>query len=66
VAAEGIVEAFVLGVYLEETAQRQHLATQIGSPAVLSAEQITVINRNLWKPNLLRKVWDYHYGKLKR
>jgi L-fuculose-phosphate aldolase len=66
VAAEGIIEAFVLGVYLEETAQRQHLATQLGSPAVLSPEQIKVIAGNLWKPNLLRKVWDYHQGKLQR
>jgi len=66
VAAEGIVEAFVLGVYLEETAQRQHLATQLGAPAVLSAEQIAVIAANLWKPHLLRKVWDYHHGKLRR
>lgn len=66
VAAEGILEAFVLGIYLEETAQRQHLATQIGQPAVLTAEQVKVINRNLWKPNLLKKVWDYHQGKLRR
>ena len=64
VAAEGILEAFVLGVYLEETAQRQYLATQIGRPTVLSSEQIETIGRNLWKPNLLKKVWDYHKAKL--
>ncbi len=64
VAAEGILEAFVLAFYLEETAQRQHLATQIGTPAVLSPEQVAVIARNLWKPNLLQKVWDYHHAKL--
>ena len=66
VAAEGIVEAFVLGIYLEETAQRQHLASQLGEPAVLTAEQVATIGRNLWKPNLLRKVWDYHHAKLRR
>ena len=66
VAAEGIIEAFVLGFYLEETAQRQHLATQLGTPAVLSPEQVAVISGNLWKPNLLKKVWDYHRGKLQR
>jgi L-fuculose-phosphate aldolase len=65
-AGEGILEAFVLGVYLEETAQRQHMASQLGMPAVLTPEQIAVINRNLWKPNLLKKVWDYHHAKLKR
>lgn len=66
IAAEGIVEAFVLAVYLEETAQRQHLAMQLGSPSVLSPEQIALINANLWKPHLLRKVWDYHHAKLHR
>jgi ribulose-5-phosphate 4-epimerase/fuculose-1-phosphate aldolase len=65
-AAEGIVEAFVLAVYLEETAQRQHQATQLGAPAVLTPEEIEAISRNLWKPHLLRKVWDYHLGKLRR
>jgi L-fuculose-phosphate aldolase len=63
-AAQGIVEAFVLAVYLEETAQRQHMAAQLGAPTVLSDEQVTTIAHNLWKPNLLRKVWDYHHGKL--
>jgi L-ribulose-5-phosphate 4-epimerase len=65
-AAEGILETFVLAFYLEETAQRQHLALQIGKPAVLDAEQCAVIRRNLWKPNLLQKVWDYHRAKLGR
>jgi L-fuculose-phosphate aldolase len=65
-AGEGIVEAFVLAVYLEETAQRQHLAAQLGAPAVLDPGQLATIARNLWKPNLLRKVWDYHLGKLQR
>lgn len=65
-AAEGIVEAFVLGVYLEETAQRQHLASQLGMPAVLSPEEVALIGRNLWKPQLLEKVWNYHSGRLRR
>lgn len=65
-AAGNIVDAFVLSVYLEENAQRQHMAAQIGRPAVLSAEQVIEINRNLWKSHLLQKVWDYHYGKLRR
>ena len=65
-AAEGILEAFVLAVYLEETAQRQHLASQLGEVAVLAPEQVDTIKRNLWKPHLLKKVWDYHHGKLMR
>lgn len=64
VAAEGILEAFVLAVYLEETAHRQFLASQIGQPTVLTQSEIEVIGRNLWKPHLLQKVWDYHKGKI--
>jgi ribulose-5-phosphate 4-epimerase/fuculose-1-phosphate aldolase len=64
VAAEGIIETFVLAVYLEETAQRQYMASQIGEPYVLTAEEFETIARNLWKPNLLRKVWNYHHAKL--
>jgi L-ribulose-5-phosphate 4-epimerase len=64
IAAEGILEAFVLAFYLEENAHRQYLAQQIGEPMVLSPEQVETIGRNLWKPNLLKKVWDYHAGKL--
>jgi L-ribulose-5-phosphate 4-epimerase len=66
IAAEGILEAFVLAFYLEENAQRQYLASQLGEPLVLSPEQVETIRRNLWKPNLLQKVWDYHAGKLQR
>jgi len=61
-----IVEAFVLAIYLEETARRQYLARALGTPQALSAEQVQTIGTNLRRPNLLRKVWDYHYARLKR
>ena len=66
IASEGIVETFVLAFYLEETAHRQYLASQVGTPTVLDADQVRRIGATLWKPHLLRKVWDYHYGKLMR
>ena len=66
IASQGVLETFVQGVYLEENAQRQYMASQIGEPYVLDDETIKVIRTNLWKPNLLRKVWDYHYAKLQR
>jgi ribulose-5-phosphate 4-epimerase/fuculose-1-phosphate aldolase len=65
-AGSTILEAFVLAVYLEETAHRQFLASQIGEPTVLTATEIETIGNNLWKPHLLQKVWDYHKGKLPR
>src|SRR5205814_5917869 len=53
VAGGSIVEAFVLACYLEETAERQYMAEQIGEPKILDAEEIRVIGQNLWKPHLL-------------
>lgn len=63
-AADDIVAAFVLAIYLEETAQRQYMASQLGAVTVLAPDEVAAIARNLWKPHLLRKVWDYHHGKL--
>ncbi len=64
VAGADIVEAFVLGIYLEETARRQYLARALGTPYALSAEEVETIGANLRKPHLFRKVWDYHHAKL--
>src|SRR3954466_5383107 len=61
-----IVEAFVFAIYLEETAKRQYLARAIGTPYALSAAEVETIGANLRRPNLLRKVWDYHLAKLGR
>jgi L-fuculose-phosphate aldolase len=61
-----IVEAFVLAIYLEETARRQYLARALGSPAVLTAQEVETIGNNLRKPHLLKKVWDYHHARLSR
>ena len=65
VVGADIVEAFVLGIYLEETARRQYLARAIGTPYALSAGEVETIGTNLRKPHLLKKVWDYHRAKLR-
>lgn len=65
IAGSDIVEAFVLAIYLEETARRQYLARALGTPYALSADEVQTIGANLRKPHLLRKVWDYHHAKLK-
>jgi len=61
-----IVEAFVLAIYLEETARRQYLARAIGKPYVLNESEVETIGANLRRPHLLRKVWDYHLARLRR
>ncbi|HXS53426.1 MAG TPA: class II aldolase/adducin family protein [Usitatibacter sp.] len=65
IAGADIVEAFVLAIYLEETARRQYLARALGTPYALNAEEVKTIGANLRKPHLLRKVWDYHHAKLR-
>ena len=61
-----IVEAFVLAIYLEETARRQYLARALGTPYTLTPEEVEKIGANLRRPHLLQKVWDYHHAKLRR
>jgi ribulose-5-phosphate 4-epimerase/fuculose-1-phosphate aldolase len=61
--ADSVVDTFVYAVYLEENAHRQYLALQIGEPQALGDEECATIGRNLSRPALLRKVWDYHVGK---
>jgi L-fuculose-phosphate aldolase len=62
-AAASVQDAFVQAVYLEENAHRQYLALQIGTPQALSDEECATIGRNLSRPMLLQKVWDYHLAR---
>ena len=61
--AASITDAFVQSIYLEENAHRQHLALQIGTPQPLAADECAVIGRNLARPALLQKAWDYYAAK---
>ena len=63
IAGADVIETFVLGIYLEETARRQYLARALGTPYALTAAEVEKIGANLRKPHLLRKVWDYHRAK---
>ena len=61
--AASVLDAFVQAIYLEENAHRQYLCLQIGVPQALSDEECATIGRNLSRPALLQKVWDYHAAK---
>ena len=65
VVGADVVEAFVLAIYLEETAKRQYLARALGTPYALGAAEVEKISANLRKPHLLKKVWDFHRAKLR-
>ena len=59
-----IVEAFVLAMYLEENASRQHMALQIGKPYVFSAEEMRLCREKLWNDSLFNRTWDHFRAKL--
>ena len=64
IAASNVVECFALAAYLEENAQRQYMAMQIGEPYVFSDDERRVFRERLWTPSLFRKTWDHYYSKL--
>jgi L-fuculose-phosphate aldolase len=59
-----IIECFALAAYLEENAQRQYMAMQIGDPYVFSADEQRICRERLKTPALLKKTWDHYYSKL--
>jgi L-ribulose-5-phosphate 4-epimerase len=64
VVGTNIVECFALAAYLEENAQRQYMAMQIGTPYVLSDAEQQTFRERLSTPALFRKTWDHYYSKL--
>ena len=63
IAGADLVECFALAVYLEENAQRQYMALQIGEPYVFNEEERHICRKNLWSPGLFRKAWDHYRSK---
>jgi len=59
-----IVEAFVLAVYLEENAQRQYMAMQIGKPYAFDGEDQQAAREKLWSASLFQRTWDHYKAKL--
>ena len=59
-----IVEAFVLAIYLEENAQRQYMALQIGTPYVFDADDQKAAMEKLWTASLFQRTWDHYMAKL--
>jgi ribulose-5-phosphate 4-epimerase/fuculose-1-phosphate aldolase len=66
IAGSTIEETFALCIYLEENAKRQYMAQALGTPYILNEQEIEGCARNLGKPNLYRKVWDYYEEKLRQ
>ncbi len=63
-AGKSIVDAFVLLNYLEDNAQRQYMAQQIGTPYSFTPEEIALCGEKLWNENLFKRTWDHFSAKL--
>ena len=61
---DDIVECFALAAYVEENADRQYMAMQIGEPYVFSAEEQEACREKLWTPSLFKKTWDHYHSKI--
>jgi len=59
-----IVDAFVLLNYLEDNAERQYMAAQIGTPYSFTAEELALCREKLWNANLFNRTWDHFSAKL--
>jgi len=59
-----MLECFALAAYVEENAERQYMAMQIGEPYVFSTAEQQASRDKLWKPSLFQKTWDYYNDKL--
>jgi L-fuculose-phosphate aldolase len=64
IVGTNMIECFALAAYLEENAQRQYLAMQIGDPYVFTEAEQEAFRERLWTPALFRKTWDHYYSKL--
>ena len=63
-AGKSIVDAFVLLNYLEENAQRQYLAQQIGTPYAFTDAELALCREKLWSDSLFKRTWDHFSAKL--
>ena len=61
---ESLVDAFVLMNYLEDNAERQYMAAQIGTPYSFNQAELDLCREKLWNPNLFKRTWDHFSAKL--
>ena len=61
---KSIIDAFVLLTYLEDNAQRQYMAQQIGEPYAFNEEELALCREKLWNDALFKRTWDHFSAKL--
>lgn len=60
VAADDILQATVLAIYLELNAERYFNASLLGDPYIFSAEEIAACKKGLANRGLFEKCWNYY------
>lgn len=63
VAANDVVEATVLAIYLELNAERQYRASLIGQPYEFSRQETEACQKGLMKRGLFEKCWNFYLEK---
>lgn len=63
VAAESVLHATVLAIYLELNAERQVNASLLGQPRYFSDDECERARAGLWKQALFEKCWNYYVAK---
>jgi len=59
-----IIDAFVLMNYLEDNAERQYMAAQIGTPYSFTQAELDLCREKLWTPGLFQRTWDHFSAKM--
>lgn len=63
VAADNVLQATVLAIYLEMNAERQVRGAALGGPYIFSREEAEACRNGLWKQGLFEKCWNYYLAK---
>ncbi len=63
VVGEEVASCFNACVWLEENAKKQLSASSLGAPRVFSDDELNRVRAGLWKPEIIRKTWDYYVAK---
>ncbi len=64
VVGESVEACFAACIWLEENAKKQLTARQLRENVrVLTGDEIERLKNDLWRPEVIRKTWDYYVAK---
>jgi len=63
IAADDVLEATVLAIYLELNAERQFNASLIGEPYIFTDAEVRACRKGLMKRGLFEKCWNFYLAR---